>query len=158
MESFLEHYRARFLEVLVKQRRLGYFLILWGAYLVFAVIQDPFVDYAPSSGYWGTALIVVNIILSLILAGMAVVLVFLGDKVLDDKTDAPAEQKLLGYFLVLWGAGWFLSAILTELPSHGYWTANLVYNLIAYPVLLITAVIIVLLGRKVLADKTENST
>jgi preprotein translocase subunit SecG len=225
-KTFLEHYHARFLEVLVKQKLLGYFLILWGAYFVVAVIQDPFVDYAPSSGYLATAYTVVNTVFSLLFLVIAVVLVLLGRKVLEDKTDTSAKQKLLGYFLVLWGsmflvipiqealrshnywgiaytvasiilsliflamalglvflgrkvlgnktgisvkqnllgyflvlwgAGLFLNAILNVMPSGGYWkTVDFGYNLIAYPVFLATAVVLVLLGRKVLENKRET--
>jgi len=147
-KTFLEHYHARFLEVLVKQKLLGYFLILWGAYFVVAVIQDPFVDYAPSSGYLATAYTVVNTVFSLLFLVIAVVLVLLGRKVLEDKTDTSAKQKLLGYFLVLWGGWWFVSAILTLLPM-GYLIVNLIY--------LVIAVVLVLLGRKVLEDKTDTS-
>ena len=142
----------------MKQKLLGYFLVLWGVYFVVAVIQDPFEDYAPSSGYLGTAYTVVNVIFSLVLLAMAVVLLLLGRRVLGKEAGVSAKQKLLGYFLVLWGAGWLLNAILLVLPNHGYWkTTNTVVFVISSLVFLATAVVLLLLGRRVLGKEAGVS-
>ncbi len=133
-------------------------MILWGAYFIAAVVQDPFVDSAPSFGYLETAYAVVNIIFSLIILVTAVVLVFLGRNVLRSNSISSAKQKLLGYFLVLWGAGWFLNAILNVLPNYGYWkTASTGVFIILSLIYLVTAVVLVFLGRNVLRSNSISS-
>jgi uncharacterized membrane protein YidH (DUF202 family) len=149
-ENFLETYNARFLEVLVKEKLLGYFLVLWSAYFILAIFQELLEDSSSSFAYTG-----VNIILSLTIIAMAVVLVLLGRKVLGSSTIVSVKQKLLGYFLVLWGAGWFLNAALIVLPNYGYLeTANTGTFAVLSLINLVTAVVLVLLGRKVLGSST----
>ena len=153
-ENFLETYNARFLEVLVKEKLLGYFLVLWSAYFILAIFQELLEDSSSSFAYTG-----VNIILSLTIIAMAVVLVLLGRKVLGSSTIVSVKQKLLGYFLVLWGAGWFLNAILNSFSSYDYWeNIESYYNIIPYTLFIATAVVLVLLGRKVLGSQTKTST
>jgi len=158
-ENFLEHYRAQFLEALMEQKLFGYLLVIWGAYFIVSDIQDVFsLSLLPIDGYWGTIYTVVTIILSLIFLVIAVLLVLLGRKVLKNKASISAKQKLLGYFVVLYGAVFYVIVFTNVLPIHGFWgTANtdmgIVVNLIFLPI----ALVLVLLGRKVLENKTDIS-
>ena len=139
---------------LTKQKLLGYFLVLWGTVFVVTPIQEAL----NSHNYLGIAYTCASIILTLVFLAMAVVLLLLGRQVLGKEAGVSVKQKLLGYFLVLWGAGWFLNAILNVMPSGGYWeTVDFGYNIIAYPVFLATAVVLVFLGRKNLGNQTSTS-
>src|SRR5208283_1062684 len=144
-----------------KQKLFGYLLVLWGAYFIVSDAQDIFnLSLEPSSGYLGTVHTVVSIILSLIFLVIAVVLVLLARKVLGNTTETDlSKPKLLGHFLVLWSVAWIVNAILNVLPSSVYWrTATTVLGITVNLLFLPIAVVIVLLGRHVLGNKTNTET
>jgi hypothetical protein len=70
-----------------------------------------------------------------------------------------SKQKLLGYFLILWGASFFFDAIEDFVySSYGYWRSGYTAVIIVHDVVFLAiAAVLVLLGLKVLGINIGGS-
>jgi hypothetical protein len=140
------------IELIEKEKILVYFILLWAGYLFFSSIGSE-IHYAFNfNSSWDVLIFFIKLIDLL----MGVILGVLGFKMLGVKfLPTFTKEKLLAYFLLLWGASFFLLAIF-DILSFGWMSADNVLRSLGSLFQIATGAVLALFSWNQLNNKDSN--